>query len=142
MLRRAQADGVFTLPAELPERLLFVTAGSGITPVMGMLRDLAGRVALTDVVLLHSALTRDEVIFGDELRALAHVHPGFRLVERHTDTDGLLDVAEIAGLVPDWATREAYACGPAGLLDALEQHWATSGAELHTERFTPRVIAA
>lgn len=142
VLRLAPADGDFTLPAELPDQLLFVTAGSGITPVMGMLRDLADRNALSDVVLLHSAATGAEVIFGDELRALTEVHAGFRLVERHTDTDGRLDVAEIAGIVPDWTDRTAYACGPAGLLDALEQHWTEHGAELRTERFTPRLVAA
>src|SRR4051794_22675664 len=62
-----QASGDFVLPRPLPDRALFVTAGSGVTPVMGMLRNhLDG---LTDVVVVHSAPTRDDVIFGDELRA-------------------------------------------------------------------------
>jgi ferredoxin len=66
------------------------------------------------------------------------------LVERHTDTDGRLDVAELDDLVDDFAERETWACGPTGLLDALEQHWIDGGIadRLHTERFRPTVVTA
>lgn len=141
LLRIEQAAGDFVLPDRLSEPVLFVTGGSGVTPVMGMLRDLADRGPLEDIVLVHSALTRDEVIFGAELRELAAAHPGFRLVERHTDVHGLLTLDRLAELVPDWASRETWACGPAGLLDALEQHWDGAGlrSRLHTERFAPKL---
>ncbi|WFE35288.1 ferredoxin reductase [Micromonospora sp. WMMD975] len=134
-----QAQGDFVLPTVTPERVLFLTAGSGITPVMGMLR--AGLTERADVVLVHSAPTRDDVIFGAELRALAG-RGALRLVERHTETAGLLDVAELDELVPDHARRHTWACGPLGLLDAAEAHWAARGAAdlLHTERFRPTVI--
>lgn len=134
-----QAQGDFTLPAATPERVLFVTAGSGITPVMGMLR--AGLADRADVVLVHSAPTGDDVIFGAELRELAAAG-ALRLVERHTETDGLLDVAELDDLVPDHAERETWACGPVGLLDAVEEHWTARGVadRLHTERFRPTVV--
>jgi ferredoxin-NADP reductase len=117
-------------------KALFVTAGSGVTPAVGMLRGLTGPA---DVTHLHSALTRDEVIFGDELRALP---APYRLVERHTDTDGLLAMAELDALVPDWRERETWVCGPAGLLDAVEAHWAAEGLShlLHVERFTPAQV--
>src|SRR5213082_337629 len=59
-------EGDFVLPEELPDKLLFISAGSGITPIMSMLRSLEHRDALDDVVLLHSARTPEEVIFGDE----------------------------------------------------------------------------
>jgi ferredoxin-NADP reductase len=141
VLRISQAQGAFVLPAPQPERLLFVTAGSGITPVMGMLRELAGAGELPDAVLLHSALTADEVIFAEELRDLAARHPRFRLVELHTDVHGLLTTDQLPVLVPDWQDRAAYACGPAGLLDALEAFFA--GTDLLTvERFAPPVLAA
>jgi ferredoxin-NADP reductase len=109
---------------------------------MGMLRALAQEGPLPDAVLVHSALTRDEVIFGAELRALAATHERFRLVERHTDVDGMLTLPLLAAAVPDWAERETWACGPAGLLDALEEHWAGAGLseQLHTERFAPKVV--
>jgi ferredoxin-NADP reductase len=133
-----QAAGEFCLPEQHPEKALFITAGSGITPVMGMLRN---HPELTDVVLVHSAPTADDVVFGAELRSLA-ADGRIRLVEQHTDTDGMLDAADIAALVPDAAERSTWACGPVGMLEALEAHWETTGAaeRLYTERFRPSVL--
>jgi ferredoxin-NADP reductase len=135
-----QAAGDFVLPAQRPEKALFVTAGSGITPVMGMLRN---HPELTDVVLVHSAPTAEDVVFGTELRALA-ADGRLRLVEQHTDTAGMLDAAAIAALVPDLAERSTWACGPVGMLEALEAHWETVGVaeRLYTERFRPTVLVA
>ena len=129
-----QALGDFVLPDPAPCKVLFVTGGSGITPVIGMLR--AGLDRLDDVVLVHSEDSADDVIFGDELRGLADAGR-LRLVEQHTDEHGRLDVASLATLVPDLDEREAWACGPAGLLDAIEEQWTTLGQpdRLHTERF-------
>ena len=76
------------------------------------------------MVLVHSAPTREDVIFGDQLRDWAQVGR-LRLVERHTETAGILDPAYLDHVVPDWRDREAWACGPIGLLDAMEAHWAT-----------------
>ena len=137
VLQLDQATGEFTLPATAPAKALFLTAGSGITPVMGMLRS----TPLEDAVLLHSAPTAADVVFGGELRKLAsdgHI----RLVERHTDSDGMLGVDELEQLVPDLGERETWACGPTGMLDALEAHWAARGIadRLHTERFRARVF--
>src|SRR3712207_6942436 len=63
-----QATGEFCLPEQAPAKALFVTAGSGITPVMGILRN---HPELTDVVLVHSAPTADDVVFGEDLREMA-----------------------------------------------------------------------
>ena len=133
-----QAAGEFVLPAQRPDKALFVTAGSGITPVMGMLRN---HPELTDVVVVHSAPTADDVIFGADLRDLAE-EGRIRLVEQHTDVHGMLDAAGIAALVPDLAERATWACGPVAMLEALEGHWAAAGIadRLHTERFRPRVL--
>ncbi len=134
-----QAAGDFTLSATPPAKALFVTAGSGITPVMGMLRSRGAE--LGDVVVVHSAPTPDDVIFGAELRVL-HADGRVRLVELHTDIDGMLDADRLATLVPDLAERETWACGPAGMLDALEQQFTDIGApeRLHTERFRASVV--
>jgi ferredoxin-NADP reductase len=134
-----QAAGDFVVPEPRPEKVLLVTAGSGITPVMGMLR--SGLHRSVDVVLLHSAPTAGDVIFGGELRRLA-AQGGIRLVERHTDTEGMLDATALGRLVPDHAERQTWACGPTGMLDALEEHWAEQGIadRLHTERFRPTVV--
>ncbi len=138
MVQLAQAQGEFVLADPLPAKLLLVTAGSGITPVIGMLRNLFSRAepAESDIVLIHSAMARPEVIFGEELRA-HHAAGRLTLLERHTDSDGILDVAELATLVPDLAERTTYACGPVGLLDALEAHHGAAGLPLHLERFRP-----
>ena len=135
-----QATGEFVLPATAPEKALFVTAGSGITPVMGMLRNRAADDRC-DVVLVHSAPTADDVIFGAELREMAAAGR-IRLVERHTDTDGVLAPPALDALVPDIAERRTWACGPVGMLEALEEHWAAAGLDdrLYTERFRPRVL--
>jgi stearoyl-CoA 9-desaturase NADPH oxidoreductase len=134
-----QATGDFVLPEQRPAKALFVTAGSGITPVMGILRNHVHEHE--DVVLVHSAPTADDVIFGAELRELARTGR-IRLVEQHTDSAGLLDAAAIAALVPDLAERSTWACGPVGMLEALEEHWAAEGIadRLYTERFRPRVL--
>jgi len=136
-----QAAGEFTLPNVAPRKVLFLTAGSGITPVMGMLRNMTDE--FDDVVVVHSAPTPDDVIFGDELRALAR-QGRIRLIERHTDRDGLLGTDDLVALVGDLGGRETWACGPTGMLDALEQHWTDSDIadRLHTERFRPTVVAA
>ncbi|MBM7516795.1 ferredoxin reductase [Nocardioides nitrophenolicus] len=150
LVQLAQAEGDFVLAPPVAgrrQKLLLVTAGSGITPVIGMLRNLYSRNqdahdaarAAYDIVLVHSAMKRDEVIFGNELRA--HAEAGrLRLIERHTDTDGLLTTADLETEVPDLAERTAYACGPAGLLDTLEAYYDEQRLTLHTERFRPTVV--
>jgi stearoyl-CoA 9-desaturase NADPH oxidoreductase len=134
-----QAAGEFVMPPERPAKALFVTAGSGITPVMGILRNHADE--LTDVVLVHSAPTADDVVFGPDLRRMA-AEGRIRLVEQHTDTAGMLDSAAIADLVPDLHERATWACGPVGMLEALEAHWAAAGLtdRLYTERFRPTLL--
>ena len=140
LLHLDHPTGDFTLPRPRPPKVLFVTAGSGITPVMGMLRSALHE--LPDVVLVHCAPTSADVLFGDELRALAR-RGRIRLVERHTRTDGRLTPAALADLVPDLLARQTWACGPNGLLDALTAHWQDAGAaeRLHVESFRPTVLA-
>jgi stearoyl-CoA 9-desaturase NADPH oxidoreductase len=83
------------------------------------------------------------VIFAEELQMLDR-QGRIRLIEKHTHTDGMLDPAELSELVGDLAEREAWACGPTGMLDALERHWNDTGmpGRLHTERFRPTVVTA
>jgi ferredoxin-NADP reductase len=134
LIQLDQAAGDFVLPRQLPARTLFVTAGSGVTPVMGLLRNHLD--SLPDVVVVHTAPTRGDVIFGDQLRHWAS-SGRLRLVERYTETEGILVPAHLDELVPDWRERETWVCGPIGLLDAMECHWAEAGLaeRLHTERF-------
>lgn len=149
-----QATGEFVLAPEVaegpaPAKLLFVTAGSGVTPVVGMLRNLypstdsgvlrPRRSAHLDVTVVHVAPSRPDSIFLRDLEAL-DAAGAVRLVARYDDTHGLLDVAALGDLVPDLAERTTYACGPGGLLEALEAHHAERGLVLHTEQFRPSTV--
>jgi ferredoxin-NADP reductase/ferredoxin len=139
IVRLGGVEGTFVLPDPAPRRVLFLTAGSGITPVISMLRTLARSAALLDVVHVHCARRPEEVIFAGELRELAARHPAYRLHLRHTAREGRLAAGQLEQLCPDWAGREAFACGPAGLLKALREHWSAHGepSRLHVERFQP-----
>jgi ferredoxin-NADP reductase len=139
IVRLGGVEGTFVLPEPLPAQLLFISAGSGITPIMSMLRALARAGQLEDVVHLHSARTEAEVIFGRELRELAAAHPGYRLHERLTGAQGRLIPEQLDDLCPDWRVRETFLCGPAGLLEALGERFERDGdpAKLHVEHFQP-----
>jgi stearoyl-CoA 9-desaturase NADPH oxidoreductase len=144
VLRLDAPQGEFCLPPAMTRGALFIPGGSGITPVMGMLRTLAVGGALRDVVHVHSALHRHDVIFGAELRSFADRFPSYQLYEQHTETDGFFDLRRLDELCPDWRERQVWACGPVGLLDAIEKHWANAGRTdlLHVERFQAQIFAA
>jgi ferredoxin-NADP reductase len=139
IVRLGGVEGTFVLPDPVPEKLLFISAGSGITPIMSMLRALDRRDGLTDVVLLHSARTTDDAIFGAEVRALARRHDGFRLHEQLTGDMGRMGPGDLDALCPDWRERDTFISGPAELLDALYDHFEEHGdaGRLHLERFQP-----
>ena len=141
IVRLGGVEGVFVLPDPLPDKFLFISAGSGITPIMSMLRALARRDALDDAVVLHSARTTEEVIFGDELRDLAERFPGFSLHEQLTGKMGRMGPGDLDRLCPDWRDREAFISGPAEMLDAMDENWDREGDcdRLHMERFQPIV---
>jgi ferredoxin-NADP reductase len=138
-----QAAGEFVLPAE-GTKLLFVTAGSGITPVIGMLRNLfpvaddgvvrMPRSAGYDITVVHVAPSEPDSIFLSNLRDLDRAGL-VRLVARYDDVHGVLDVSDLGALVPDLEERTTFACGPAGLLDAVQAHHEERGLPLLTEQF-------
>ncbi|MFY2860000.1 ferredoxin reductase [Mycobacterium sp. THU-M104] len=137
IVRLDAPQGNFVLPDPAPRSILFLTAGSGITPVMSMLRTLSRRNQIGDVVHLHSAPTEAEVMFGAELAALAADQQGYRLRVRKTRIEGRLDLTELDREVPDWRERQTWACGPEGMLTQAEKAWSAAriGDRLHLERF-------
>jgi ferredoxin-NADP reductase len=139
IVRLGGVEGTFVLPDPPPERLLFISAGSGITPIMSMLRSLAGKAALSDVVHVHSARTAESVIFGRELHELHARHAGYRLHERCTGEQGRVSAEQLDGLCADWRDRETFLCGPAGLLETIGERFELDGdpARLHLEHFQP-----
>ena len=143
IVRLAKPEGDFVLPDPPPAKMLFLVGGSGITPVMAMLRTLDRRSqkndrAMPDVLLHYSSTSPKRMIFREEIRGLAAQHEGLTFHEQHTDTDGMLEMADLDGLCADWRERETWACGPGPMLDAISEHWEGAGAEerLHLERFS------
>lgn len=137
IVRLAAPQGNFVLPDPAPPTVLFVTAGSGITPVMSMLRTLVRRDQITDVIHLHSAPTVADAMFGAELDQLARDHPGYRVRLRTTRSQGRLDLSRLDTEVPDWRDRQTWACGPEAMLNDAERVWSAAGLteRLHLERF-------
>ncbi|OBJ50144.1 ferredoxin reductase, partial [Mycobacterium sp. 1423905.2] len=137
IVRLAAPQGNFVLPDPAPSSILFLTAGSGITPIMSMLRTLARRDQITDIAHLHSSPTASDVMFRAELAALAQEHLSYRLVLRETRTQGRLDMSQLEQVVPDWRDRQTWACGPEAMLNQAEKVWSAAGIEdrLHLERF-------
>ena len=137
VLRLEAPQGEFVLPDPLPRKVLFLTGGSGITPVMGMLRS----HRLADVVHVHGAPTRDAVVLGAELRALQG--PTYVLHEFHDDDSGMFTFDRLDEVCPDWRDRDVWVCGPGPLMDAAEVHWGDAGLadRLRLERFRPRLLA-
>jgi ferredoxin-NADP reductase len=141
VVRLGGVEGTFVLPDPAPEKILFLSAGSGITPIISMLSSLHRRDALGDVVHLHSARTADGVIFGTRLRELEAAHEGFDLRLRLTGVQGRMAPHDLDTLCPDWRQRHAFASGPGEMLDALTVHWEREGdpALLEMERFQPSI---
>ncbi|WP_069163581.1 ferredoxin reductase [Nocardia altamirensis] len=137
VVRLAAPQGGFVLPYPPPPKVLFLTAGSGITPVMSMLRAMDRRGMVTDVVHQHSARTEADVMFGAELRDLHDRHPTFTSHLHLTGDNGKFALAELDTKFPDWRERDTWACGPAAMLDEIEHHWRDAGIadKLHVERF-------
>jgi len=139
IVRLASPKGDFALPDPPPAKMLLVTAGSGITPVMAMLRSMNQRGQTSDVVHIHSAPSARDVIFHDELQELNRGEWPYELLLHLTEDMGHLDFeAELDRLVPDWKERPTWACGPPAMLDTLEKVWADGGVpedHLHMERF-------
>ncbi len=137
----SKIEGEFVLADPVPQSLLFISAGSGVTPIMSMLRHLDHAGEMPDVVVLHSAREFDQVIFGADLRGLATKHGRFRLHEQLTRENGRMGPHDLDRLCPDWREREAYISGPNDMLDAFTEHWDEHADvdRLHMERFQPRL---
>ncbi len=134
-----EVEGEFVLPDPLPPRTLFLSGGSGITPIMSMLRELDRRDRLDDAVHVHSCRSADDMIFGEMLRELAQRQSGYRLIEVHTAEQPRLSPDDLDEHCPDWREREVYLSGPRELMDAMEERFEKEdrSEHLHTERFQP-----
>ena len=140
----APPQGDFVLP-EHPRPLLMLTAGSGLTPVMSMIRTLVRRRPDADVVLIHSSRTLEDALFRQELGELTGEFAGLRVVHWLSGERGRLDLtstSDLDGACPDWRGRAAYVCGPAAMLDDATALWQQADVpeQLIVERFAPVLL--
>jgi ferredoxin-NADP reductase len=147
---RGPIGGYFVWPAGPTDApLLLVGGGSGVVPLMAMLRHRQRARLRNPAVLLFSIRTPDEVIYQQELEALAHADPSFTLLLSYTrqapsNWSGYhrrLDaamLAEAVTLLP--GPPQCYVCGPTGLVESaatLLQAQGLPDASIRTERFGP-----
>jgi len=139
--------GDFVLDGPVAPELLLVGGGSGITPIMAMIRDLVDRRQGEtshardgrSVIVIHGSHNAADAIFGAELASLAARFDWLRIHARRGDDveSGRLDAQALRALVPDLAYREIFVCGPLGLIEVVTQAARDVGAlhRVHQERF-------
>jgi ferredoxin-NADP reductase len=143
----SQAQGAFVLPLPHPRRILLISGGSGITPVMSMLRTLCDKAYNGRITFLHYAFTANDVIYRKELAELQARYPSVRIVQAFTDQPfggeltGFFSREHLLAADPHYAQAETYVCGPLPLMDAVRALWADEGLadRLHVEQFTAPV---
>jgi ferredoxin-NADP reductase len=139
----SQADGTFRLPDPRPDQVLFISGGSGITPVLSMLRTLLDEGYGGEIAFVHYDRTEADVAHLATLRSIAAAHSNVRLALSFTrqagaDLHGHFHETHLADLAPWYPHAHTFLCGPAALQNAVQEHYAAKGIEdtLHTEQFT------
>ncbi|GAA4752476.1 ferredoxin reductase [Gordonia alkaliphila] len=131
--------GDFVLPARRPERTVLVSGGSGITPVLSMLRTLVAEGHSKPVTLVHYARSEQDVPYLAELQSIAHMLGNVDVVVHctRTDADGRFTAAHLDGLA-DADGAQVFLCGPSSLMDAVREYHDERGLtdRLHSEAFT------
>lgn len=133
----AGIGGDFVLPPERPQRILFVSGGSGITPVMAMLRTLIAERHRGEIAFVHYARTPAEACYREELNAMS----GVRVLHGYTrsdggDLEGRFGPQHLAAAMP--SPDAVFVCGPTALVEAVRKHC----DNVYTESFVPPTIAA
>jgi glycine betaine catabolism B len=143
--------GEFTCTPAAGDKRLFLSAGSGITPLMSMTRTAVDLANDTDIAFVHSARSPADLIFRDELDLMARQAPGLRVTHICEDDApgdlggepwagyrGRLDLARLRLIVPDFLEREVHCCGPAPYMAAVRDMLREAGfdmARYHEESF-------
>ena len=136
-----QAFGEMLLPAVLPPKLVMLAAGSGITPLRALLRQLDVQGMPGPVDLVYWARQREQLCFVDEFKAIAGRHPAFRLHLAVTG-EGAARVGSYAlGSLGDLAPAHVLACGPGGFVDAARSRLQARVAHFDSEAFSAPQLA-
>lgn len=112
--------GVFRFqPVFHSRKSLFLAGGSGITPFLSMTREIVDAALDRDVVMLYGCRSSKAALYDEELRAYSENYPNFKYHLIVSDEDdswngetGFIDRNLIMRLVPDYAERTCYICGP------------------------------
>ncbi|AMH43401.1 hypothetical protein AXG89_37450 [Burkholderia sp. PAMC 26561] len=133
--------------AQRVKPLALVSAGSGASPLMSMLRTLALRCPHADVAWFHAARGTEDILFARELAALQASMPNLQVsVALSAPAAGWFGLRGrvsrrlISAVVPDFNLREVYCCGPASFMDEVRRIHAADGARhagFHVEHFAP-----
>ena len=122
VLHLGSPQGEFVLPDQRPKRLVLVSGGSGITPVMSMLRTLCDEDYAGSATFLHYAPTAADWLYADEVQALAARHPNVRVAYVATREGGARVSAEAIGELAGGVDEALVAvCGPPGLIEAVRE---------------------
>ncbi len=122
--------GKFTCFNHPDRKFLFISAGSGITPMMSMSRWIGDTMSDCDIVFLHSARHPDDIIYRQELELMSARHPKFRPLITLTRTQsgkgwlgltGRIDANLIRSNIPDFADRTVFVCGPNAFMETTKQ---------------------
>jgi ferredoxin-NADP reductase len=143
----ARIGEVFTLDAAFGDMtlagsndpLLLLAAGSGITPMRALLREMAARGMPVAVDLFYWARRNDELCFVDELNALAAAHPrlhvNFLITREGSTPDPRIDTASLDAIT-DMSSRHVLACGPGGFVQAARTRLDGQVRRFDAEAFT------
>ncbi|NIE62874.1 hybrid-cluster NAD(P)-dependent oxidoreductase [Burkholderia sp. Ax-1719] len=154
MIRVLGPAGEFTCARHAAPKYLFLSAGSGITPLMSMSRAYHDLAEDRDIVFVHSARTPDDVIFARELELIAASHSSFRtsfVCERvgarthWSGVTGFLTLPLLKLIAPDFMEREIFTCGPAPYMKAVRDLLDEAGfarERYHEESFSFETLAA
>lgn len=141
MVHLSQAQGEFVLPDHVPDHILFISGGSGITPVMSMLRSLQRRTHRGRITFLHYAQSPAHQIFAAELEETRRSGYGIDVHLLHPELgDPALSPAYLERLVPGYRDVPTWACGPAPLINAVQASYDGSEA-LRVEYFKPPAVS-
>jgi stearoyl-CoA 9-desaturase NADPH oxidoreductase len=142
-----QAEGDFVLPDQRPERVLLISGGSGITPVMAMLRTLCDEGFAGEVGFLNYARSSALALYGAELDRLVDSHRGLRVARgftqgRRLPLDGRFRREHLGAVISEHADAATFVCGPPTLIDAVRAVWRQDGLSDPTvETFTPPALS-
>lgn len=154
VLRAVGPMGDFTCAQHEAPKYLFLSGGSGITPVMSMARAHWDLGTGADIAFLHSARTPADIIFRAELELMARTTPMFRFAaiceadapfEPWHGLRGRLSLAHLEAAVPDFRAREVFVCGPAPYMAAVREMLRAAGFDMarhHEESFDFATLAA